>query len=150
MMQMHTDRICVSTLCLHMTYLYQYAGQGRSHRRAKEAQAPPLGSGVIHVKGPNSRFFPCLWGGSRIRIRDEYLPLPPPPPLWASPGYATAGVQYTFYLYCVTITLHRTHCTLLPPTVSACSKIAMKYPGFCCSLRPLEEGGCSSEFFQDD
>ena len=84
MTQMHTDRICVSTLCLHMTYLYQYAGQGRSQGRAKEAQAPSLGSGVIHVKGPNSRFFPCLWGGSRIRIRDEYLPLPPPPPLGQS------------------------------------------------------------------
>ena len=142
---MHTDRIRVSTLCLHMTYLYQYAGQWRSQGRAQGPQAPPW-FWSDHVKCPNSRFFPYLWGGSRIRIRDEYLPPPP----WASPGYATAGVQYTFYLYCVTITLHRTHCTLLPPTVSDCSKIAMKYPGFCCSLRPLEEGRCSSEFFQDD
>ena len=104
----------------------------------------PLGSGVITSNVQIRGFSPTSGEG----LEFEMSTFPPPP--WASPGYATAGVQYTFYLYCVTITLHRTHCTLLPPTVSDCSKIAMKYPGFCCSLRPLEEGGCSSEFFQDD
>ena len=41
MTQVHTDRIRVSTLCLHMTYFYRYAGQWRSQGRAKGAQAPP-------------------------------------------------------------------------------------------------------------